>query len=175
MGISTILKNGMEKDYILIKYKGDDKLYLPVSNLDKLYKYSSKDGARPVIHKLNSTEWQKTKMKIRNKIKDEGFIISIDDFGTGYSSLSMLQSMPIDIIKIDKVFVDKANLTSDKNIINYIIILAKRLGVETIVEGVETKEQVDFVKRLGCDIIQGYYYSKPISREDFEEYFNKNK
>ena len=114
-------------------------------------------------------------IKIMNKIKDEGFIISIDDFGTGYSSLSMLQSMPIDIIKIDKVFVDKANLTSDKNIINYIIILAKRLGVETIVEGGETKEQVDFVKRLGCDIIQGYYYSKPISREDFEEYFNKNK
>lgn len=70
MGISTILKNGLEKDYILIKYKGDDKLYLSVDNLDKLYKYSSKDGARPVIHKLNSTEWQKTKMKIKNKIKD---------------------------------------------------------------------------------------------------------
>ena len=70
MGISTIVKNGMEKDYILIKYKGDDKLYLSVDNLDKLYKYSSKDGARPVIHKLNSTEWQKTKMKIKNKIKD---------------------------------------------------------------------------------------------------------
>ena len=64
---------------------------------------------------------------------------------------------------------------SDKNIINYIMILAKRIGVETIVEGVETKEQADFVKKLGCDIIQGYYYSKPISREDFEEYFNKNK
>lgn len=70
MGISTILKNGMEKDYILIKYKGDDKLYLSVDNLDKLYKYSSKDGAKPIIHKLNSTEWQKTKMKIRNKIRD---------------------------------------------------------------------------------------------------------
>lgn len=70
MGISTISKNGLDKDYILIKYKGDDKLYLSVDNLDKLYKYSSKDGARPVIHKLNSTEWQKTKMKIKNKIKD---------------------------------------------------------------------------------------------------------
>lgn len=69
-GITTINKNGMARDYILIKYKGDDKLYLPVDNIDKLYKYSSKDGARPVIHKLNSTEWQKTKMKIKNKIKD---------------------------------------------------------------------------------------------------------
>lgn len=70
MGITTIDKNGMAKDYILIKYKGEDKLYLPVDNIDKLYKYSSKDGAKPVIHKLNSTEWQKTKMKIKNKIKD---------------------------------------------------------------------------------------------------------
>lgn len=69
-GITTINKNGMARDYILIKYKGDDKLYLPVDNIDKLYKYSSKDGAKPIIHKLNSTEWQKTKMKIKNKIKD---------------------------------------------------------------------------------------------------------
>ena len=70
MGISTIMKNGQARDYILIKYKGDDKLYLPVDKVDKLYKYSSKDGAKPTIHKLNSTEWEKTKMKIRNKIKD---------------------------------------------------------------------------------------------------------
>lgn len=113
-------------------------------------------------------------VKILNRIKEQGFLISIDDFGTGYSSLSMLQSMPIDIIKIDKVFVDKADLASDKNIINYIMILAKRLEVETIVEGIETKEQADFAKKLGCDIIQGYYYSKPISREEFEVYFNSN-
>lgn len=113
-------------------------------------------------------------VKILNRIKEQGFLISIDDFGTGYSSLSMLQSMPIDIIKIDKVFVDKADLASDKNIINYIMILAKRLEVETIVEGIETKEQADFAKKLGCDIIQGYYYSKPISREEFEVYFNRN-
>ncbi|MCI8273946.1 MAG: EAL domain-containing protein [Clostridia bacterium] len=114
-------------------------------------------------------------LKMLKEIKKKGFIISLDDFGTGYSSLSMLQNMPIDIIKIDKAFVDNANLASDKNIINYIMILAKRLGVETIVEGVETREQVDFVKKLSCDIIQGYYYSKPISKEEFEEYFNRNK
>ena len=70
MGISTIMKNGQARDYILIKYKGDDKLYLPVDKVDKLYKYSSKDGAKPTIHKLNSAEWEKTKMKIRNKIRD---------------------------------------------------------------------------------------------------------
>ena len=110
-------------------------------------------------------------LKILNNIKEKGYTISIDDFGTGYSSLSMLQNMPIDIIKIDKVFVDKADLNSNRNIINYIMLLAKRLGVKTIVEGVETREQVEFMRKLKCDIIQGYYYSKPISKEDFEDYF----
>lgn len=69
-GICTITKNGLDKDYILIQYKGDDKLYLPVEDVDKLYKYSSKDGAKPTIYKLNSVEWQKTKMKIKQKIHD---------------------------------------------------------------------------------------------------------
>lgn len=114
-------------------------------------------------------------LKILNTIKEKGFTISIDDFGTGYSSLSMLQNMPIDIIKIDKVFVDKADLNSNQNIINYIMILANRLGVKTIAEGVETKEQVDFIKSIKCDMIQGYYYSKPLSKQDFEDYFNKNR
>lgn len=110
-------------------------------------------------------------LKILNKIKEYGFTISIDDFGTGYSSLSMLQNMPIDIIKIDKVFVDKADLTSDENIINYIILIAEHLGVKTVVEGVETREQVDYINKSGGDIIQGYYYSKPIPKVEFEEYF----
>lgn len=110
-------------------------------------------------------------LKILNKIKEKGFTISIDDFGTGYSSLSMLQNMPIDIIKIDKVFVDKANLKNDENMINYIMLIAKHLEVKTIIEGVETKEQVEFIKRIGGDIIQGYYYSKPISKRDFEKFF----
>ena len=87
----------------------------------------------------------------------------------------MLENLPIDVIKIDKVFVDKADLNSNKNIINYIMLLAKRLGVRTIVEGVETKEQVEFVRKLKCDVVQGYYYSKPISKEEFEEYIIKNK
>lgn len=112
-------------------------------------------------------------LKILNSIKEKGYTISIDDFGTGYSSLSMLQNMPIDLIKIDKVFVDKADLNSDRNIINFIMLLAKRLDVKTIVEGVETEEQVEFIRKLECDIIQGYYYSKPLSKADFEDYFNK--
>lgn len=114
-------------------------------------------------------------LKVFRKIKEQGFIISIDDFGTGYSSLSMLQNMPIDIIKIDKIFVDKADLSTNKNIINYMMLIAKSLGVKTIVEGVETKEQMEFIKSIKGDIIQGYYYSKPILKDEFEKYFNKNK
>lgn len=114
-------------------------------------------------------------LKILNNIKSKGFLISIDDFGTGYSSLSMIQSLPFDILKIDKVFVDQADLNSDQNIINYIMLIAEHLGVETIVEGVETKEQVDLIRKINCDIIQGYYYSKPIFKEDFEKYFNEHK
>lgn len=112
-------------------------------------------------------------LNILNKIKEKGFIISIDDFGTGYSSLSMLQNMPFDILKIDKTFIEHANLKSNKNIINYIALIAKQLGVKTIVEGVETKEQKLFIKRLKCDIIQGFYYSKPIDKEEMTIYIAK--
>ncbi len=70
MGISTIKKGGIEKDYILLQYKGSDKLYISVDNLDKLYKYSSKDGARPNIQKLNSAEWEKIKNRIKNRVKE---------------------------------------------------------------------------------------------------------
>ncbi len=122
-----------------------------------------------------TTEEKVDTLKLLNSIKEKGFLVSIDDFGTGYSSLSMLQNMPIDIIKIDKIFVDKADLNSDNNIINYIMFIAKHLGVKTIVEGVETKEQVEFIKKIKSDIIQGYYYSKPISKEEFEIYFNEHK
>ncbi len=113
-------------------------------------------------------------VKILNNIKEKGFVVSIDDFGTGYSSLAMLQNMPIDIIKIDKIFVDKADLQSDKNIINYIMFIAKQLEVKTIVEGVETKEQVEFIRKIKCDVIQGYYYSKPLSKNEFEKFLNEH-
>lgn len=110
---------------------------------------------------------------ILKTIKNNGFQVSLDDFGTGYSSLNMLQSMPVDIIKIDKIFVDNANLKIDKNVINYIVMIAHQLGIKTVVEGVETKEQLEFVKKIGCDVIQGYYYSKPLNKVDFEKFFDK--
>ena len=107
------------------------------------------------------------------EIKEAGFIISIDDFGTGYSSLSMLQDMPIDTIKIDKIFIDQINLNdTKKNIIEYIILIAKKLKIKTVAEGVENKEQVEYLKKLGCDFIQGYYYFKPLTKKEFENQMN---
>lgn len=115
-------------------------------------------------------------VKILNKIKQKGFIISLDDFGTGYSSLSAIQDMPIDMIKIDKEFIRKADLTGKTpNLIEDIVFIAKHIGVKTIAEGAETKEQIEFLNELGCDIIQGYYYSRPIDKDEFEKYFCRNK
>ena len=111
-------------------------------------------------------------IEIMNKMKKLGFLISIDDFGTGYSSLSTLQDMPADILKIDKSFVDRIG-KNEKNMIDYILTMAKELKLTTIAEGVETKEQRDYLLEKGCDIIQGYYYAKPMPEEDFEEYMEK--
>lgn len=115
-------------------------------------------------------------VNILRKIKKEGFTISLDDFGTGYSSLNIIQDMPIDIIKIDKEFIKKADLTGKRpNLIEDIIFIAKHIGVKTIAEGAETREQIEFLNKLGCDIIQGYYYSRPINKKEFEEYFRRNR
>mgnify|MGYP003378232601 FL=1 len=111
--------------------------------------------------------------EILTKIKNKGFKISIDDFGTGYSSLNMLQIMPIDIIKIDKSFIDKIDkFNNNENLIEVIMMIAKKMNLKTVAEGVELKEQVEYLKSVKCDLIQGYYYSKPIKLEDFIEYIN---
>ena len=111
-------------------------------------------------------------IEIMNKMKKLGFLISIDDFGTGYSSLSTLQDMPADILKIDKSFVDRIG-KNEKNMIDYILTMAKELNLTTIAEGVETKEQRDYLLEKGCEIIQGYYYAKPMPEEEFKEYMEK--
>lgn len=113
-------------------------------------------------------------IEVMKKIKEKNFIVSLDDFGTGYSSLNMLQDMPIDIIKIDKTFIDKIGKVDEKiDLIKYIIQMAKELNIKTVAEGVESKNQVEYLTNAGCDIIQGYYYSKPLSKKEFEEYIKK--
>lgn len=103
------------------------------------------------------------------KLRKVGARISLDDFGTGFSSLAYLKKLPIDTLKIDKTFVD--TLLTDENtkiITESIICMVKRLGYETIAEGVETEEQFRYLKELGCDIIQGYYLGRPMPAEEIE-------
>ena len=104
-----------------------------------------------------------------------GFTVSMDDFGTGYSSFSMLKNINIDVLKMDKSFFDDIVESSrGKIIIEAIIEMSHKLGIEVVAEGIEKKEQVDYLKRINCDMIQGYYFEKPISIEKFEEKY-KNK
>ena len=106
-----------------------------------------------------------------NELKELGFIIEMDDFGTGYSSLNMISSLPLDALKLDMSFVKEAfSDKKDTKIIELIINLAKKLSLKVVAEGVETLEQLDALKELGCDIVQGYYYSKPIPANDFERF-----
>ena len=100
-----------------------------------------------------------------------GIRVSVDDFGTGYSSLSYLKKFPIDVIKIDRAFVsDVDSNTEDAAIVSAIIAMASSLGLETVAEGVETKEQMDFLKAKNCTIGQGYLFSKPLSNADLHSY-----
>ena len=113
--------------------------------------------------------------KVIDEIHQMGFYCSIDDFGSGYSSLNLLKEIPVDILKLDRVFFSKENDERGNNVIESIISLAKKLNMTTISEGVETISQVDFLKKINCDLVQGYVFSKPLNRDSFERNFLKNK
>jgi Amt family ammonium transporter len=99
-------------------------------------------------------------------LKKTGIRLSIDDFGTGYSSLSYLKKFPVDILKIDQIFISECDTNrEDAAICKAIITLAKSLGLHIIAEGVETEQQLAFLKQNDCDIYQGYYYSRPLAAE----------
>lgn len=105
-------------------------------------------------------------IEIIHQLRALGIRIALDDFGTGYASLNYLQMLPINILKIDKSFIDKINKVESMNqIILYIINLAHQLGVEVVAEGVEYEEQLNFLTRMGCDFMQGFLLSKPIEEE----------
>ena len=101
-------------------------------------------------------------------LRKRGFRIEMDDFGSGYSSLNMLTALPIDALKLDMKFI-RGICESEKNerLVGIMIDIARLLDVPVIAEGVETGEQMELLKKLGCDIIQGYYFSKPLPPKEF--------
>ncbi len=101
------------------------------------------------------------------QLKEEGFKLLMDDFGSGYSSLNILLETPFDVIKLDKRFMENMMLSEKgKLILEHVVAMANKLGLELLAEGVETKEQVDLLRSIGCDQVQGYYYAKPMPAED---------
>lgn len=107
-------------------------------------------------------------------LRDYGIRISLDDFGTGFSSLSYLNGLPIDTLKIDKSFVDKVSTDESTKIITETIVsMVRKLGYESVAEGVETEEQFAYMKAVGCDVIQGYLLGKPLTSQEIEELLEK--
>jgi diguanylate cyclase (GGDEF)-like protein len=99
-----------------------------------------------------------------SELRALGVSVAVDDFGTGYSSLAYLRDLPVDVLKIDRSFVSR--LPDDEAMVRFIVELARAIGATTVVEGVETREQLDAVRRLGCDQAQGYFLSRPLAPED---------
>lgn len=114
-------------------------------------------------------------LSVVDRLKRFDFTISIDDFGTGYSSLNLLKDLPVDVLKIDREFFSEAaDQKRGRQVIASIIDMAKRLDMKTVAEGVEYKEQADFLIDINCDFVQGYYFSQPISISDFESKYVYN-
>ncbi|MHB8622411.1 MAG: PAS domain S-box protein [Sulfuricaulis sp.] len=113
-------------------------------------------------------------IEVLHGLEQIGVSVAIDDFGTGYSSLSYLRRLPIDVIKIDRAFIEHINDNADDAAIaGAIIALGQSLQLQIIAEGVETSEQLDFLRHHGCDIAQGYYYSRPLPAADFTDYLRR--
>lgn len=145
-------------------------------NLENIFlELIEKNGIAPEDMLLEITESAYTEssrhiIETVESLRSKGFRIEMDDFGSGYSSLNMLASLPIDALKLDMQFI-KNITTSEKDmrIVEIMIEISKLLNVPVIAEGVETEEQYKLLKKAGCDIIQGYYFSKPLPPEDFEK------
>ncbi|WP_050740486.1 bifunctional diguanylate cyclase/phosphodiesterase [Acetobacterium bakii] len=111
-------------------------------------------------------------ISIIKELKSLGVKIVLDDFGTGYSSLSIVSKLPFDILKVDKAFAQNSGLQEEKSLASIIISMAEAMNMESIIEGVETREQVDYFLKKGRAIFQGFYFSKPLGKESFMNFLN---
>ncbi len=177
--LSIWKKRGIENYHISVNISTKD-FYL-VDVYETFTGLVEKYDINPKLLKLEITEtalmsdFDKNTRIIR-KLQNYGFDIEIDDFGSGYSSLNMLKDISADVLKIDMGFLRASeNEVKGQDILESIIELAGKLGMRVITEGVEKESQLDMLSMMGCKIFQGYYFSKPISVEDFEEKYGLDK
>lgn len=169
---------GMEDFYISINISSRDFFYLDV--YETLTNLVEQHEIRPDRLHLEITEiavvseFEKM-LEIMNRLRDYGFRLYMDDFGNGYSSLNVLKDIPIDAIKIDMEFIQKSSQNEKrKKILNMIVGLSNKIGIDVIAEGVETVEQMEYINQIGCHTYQGYEFCKPVSIQYFEkEYLKK--
>ena len=114
-------------------------------------------------------------LQVLNDLNKAGISISIDDFGTGYSGLSYLSRFPVDGLKIDRSFVAKiGELKTEEALIETMLLMAKKLQIRAVAEGVETREQLAFLRNLNCDFAQGYYIARPMPKDQFRTFLLKS-
>lgn len=151
-----------------IQYKQPDFVNHLIATMQK-YQINPKELELEITESILIEDFEEVIHRLHT-LRDYGIKVSLDDFGTGFSSLSYLKGMPIDTLKVDKSFVDTVLTDESTRIITESIIqMVKRLGYETIAEGVEEEEQYEYLKTIGCDIIQGYYLGKPMASEKIKE------
>ena len=113
-------------------------------------------------------------LEAMDELQGLGFVMLMDDFGAGFSSLSMLRDVPVDMIKLDMRFLSHgATLDRERGILSAIVPMAKSLGLPVIAEGVETGEQAEFLKSIGCDYVQGFHFARPMPQDDFRALVGK--
>lgn len=146
---------------------------------DKLIEIASKYEVAPEKINLEITETAVEKsrevmLKNLDTLKAAGFCFSLDDYGTGYSNIQRILSLPLQIVKLDKSFADQAEQSEMQIILQNTIRMLRGLNLEIVVEGVETKEQLDLMTQLNCDYIQGYHFSKPLPKTEFIQFIESN-
>lgn len=167
------LDNGLEPVKVSTNFS---RLHLSEINFaEKIIEIKNRYGINSKYIEVELTESTEGKnlVSLRDfskKMKKENISIAIDDFGTGYSSLSLIKNFDADVIKLDKSFIDSATKEDpvSRNFVRDIIHMIENLGEQTLCEGVEDKEQLNFLVDAGCNIIQGYYFDEPLPKNDFE-------
>ncbi len=148
----------------------DENFVKHIKNLVDMYSIPPKYIELELTESVFVSDTQNT-INVMKELRDYGFSVSIDDFGAGYSSLTILKDMATDVIKLDKEFFRHGEMKKQEQIIvSSIINMAKQLDMKVISEGIETKTQTEFLKDISCDMVQGYYYAKPMPVEKFEQF-----